>query len=403
MREGTPEARDVQTRDCADLESVIESVLHRSPASIDRIPAGLGNRRFYRIRFDDVGPPSLIARIEEKSPVASPESSVRGARVPIVPNAPAWLPEPALEPIRGFLEEAGLRVPRSYAHRPEKGIDLLEDVGDRTLADVPSAERPHLYRVACAYIPQLQALRAEPASIPAFGRRYDSALVATKLWKWLHWAIPLLLEREATRIETEGLGRLFARIAELAERAPMRLSHRDFKAENLHWLPAPRPGPQSAPLDSTPRRPVSPPSSSALVPDATPLVMIDVQGAFLAPPEYDLVCLLYDLQVELDEEFIQAALRETLASLPDPADLETALLRFDALAVARLCKDLAHVVHAGCVRGDRRRWHEIPRGLTLLGRASDRLRRIFPEVEPLTSVIRALTPAIQSADTGDRG
>jgi aminoglycoside/choline kinase family phosphotransferase len=349
------------------LERVVRARWGRPPRSIEAVPAGLGDRRFYRLTLDAPDTPSrLMARIEPEAP---------GAPGGAEPAAPSWLPEPALEPIRTFLERAGLPVPRSYLHDAELGLDLLEDVGDRRLSDAPAQELEGLYREACSLVPRLQALRADAAEIPAFGRVFDTDLIRTKAWKWIHWSIPGLLGREATGAEREAIERGFDRIAEALRGAPRRLSHRDFKAENLHLL---------APESHGPARPR--------------LVMIDLQGAFLAPPEYDLVCLLYDLQVELPEALARRLLGEALAALPDRPDPEEASLRFDALALLRLCKDVAHVVHAGRTRGDLRRWAEIPRGLDLIDRAAVRLESAFPAIRTSSSVIQALTRAARSSD-----
>jgi aminoglycoside/choline kinase family phosphotransferase len=359
---------DVETEDRAHLESSVEARLGRRATSIESIMAGLGTRRFYRLRFAAGDPATLIARFEADDSGAP------------VPGPDFWRAEPALEPLRGFLEAAGLPVPHSYAHLPEEGLDLLEDAGDQTLLDASASERERLYRVACDLVPRLQRLRAPADRIPAFGRIFDRALVSTKAWKWIHWTIPGLLGRDADPDEAKMMTIAFDRLASALDDAPRRLSHRDFKAENLHL---------AQDTSGGPRR----------------LVMIDVQGAFLAPPEYDLVCLLYDLQVDLAEDFVERCLRETLPRLPDRPDEATAAVRFDALATLRLCKDISHLVHAARWRGDSRRWHELPRGLTLLDRAAGRLAHTFPEIRALTSVIPALSAAIGSSDipSGRRG
>ena len=333
-----------------------------------------------RLRFESGSPVTLVARCE-------PEASANASQVPAkplaerLPAAPAWLPEPGLEPIRTFLEEGGIRVPRSYGHFPELGLDLLEDVGSRSLLGAERAQRAALYREACRLVARLQTLTAPPPRIAAFGRRYDRDLVATKGWKWLHWTFPALLGRTATPIETRDTGALFTAIADLLEAAPRRLAHRDFKAENVHLL-----APVAAPPDGLPE-----------------LVLIDVQGAFVPAPEYDLACLLYDLQTDLEEEMVQRLLTESLPALPDPTPPDLARRRFDAIAIARLCKDVSHVVHAGIVRGDRRRWHELPRGLELLGRACERLEGQLPGLRTLVSVIPALTAAAGPADIAGEG
>ena len=115
------------------------------------LEAGLGHRRFYRIELEGEAPESLVARVEPET--AEPPHS----------DAPhAWLPEPRLEPLRGFLEAAGLPVPRSYAHVPELGVDLLEDVGAKTLASVGAGQREERYLEAAALVPRMQRLEAPP-------------------------------------------------------------------------------------------------------------------------------------------------------------------------------------------------------------------------------------------------
>ena len=359
----------VVARDHERLARLVRRHLGRPVVRAEAMAAGLGTRRFHRLFFDDgAGPPTLVARIEDDGAVPPTTSDW--------PNAPAWLDEPALEPLRGFLADAGLSVPDSALHLSDEGVDLLEDVGGTNLLQVSAEERRLRTLEACGWLPRLQALHASADTIPAFGRRYDRRLVSTKAWKWLHWTVPMLLGREATDEETAETDALFEAIADLAEAAPQRLAHRDYKAENLHLVPDEEQGPR--------------------------LVMIDVQGAFLAPPEYDLACLLYDLQVDHDEAFVDEALDRTRPALPDAPDGSTFHARFDALALARLCKDVSHVVHAGVARGDRRRWHEIPRGLHLIDRIAGRRTHTLPGLRALTSVTAALTAALESADSGNR-
>lgn len=355
--------------DLKELASLVRTQLGHNPSSITRVAAGLGNRRFYRVHFSKNRPASVIARIE----------TTRDAPVqPTPPDPSAWLPEPLHEPLRHFLESAGLRVPGCLAHLPDRGIDLLEDVGDRTLQDVDDNERTALYQQACEIVPRLQRLSASPNEIPAFGRIFDRPLILTKAWKWLHWTIPGLLERPATEEESNTLHGLFEAIAVLLDEAPRRFAHRDFKAENLHLIPANSSAPEHRGTKEQ-------------------IVMIDLQGGFMAPPEYDLACLLYDLQVELEEPFIMDCFSRTIGQLPDDDGADLAAVRFNALATLRLCKDLSHLVYAASVRNDWRRWQEIPRGLALLSQTTRRLQPNFPEIQILHSILPALANAFESS------
>jgi len=381
-----PKEIEISEVDALYLRNVCEKHLARTPRSIENIPAGLGTRRFFRIEFETGTPGRLIARLE-----ADPADAqmVRDAE----PKPPQWLPEPALEPVRTFFEEAGLPVPKSAFHDALAGLDLIEDLGDQTLLDVTSPERHERYLEACDLITRLQSLHAEPNEIPAFARVYDRALLDTKSWKWLHWTLPCLLGRPATEEEIVQTSALFDHIHRITDAAPLALSHRDFKAENLHLsdhsvasCPSPR-----TPFDSGTPRP------------EPRLVMIDVQGAFLAPPEYDLVCLLCDMQVELDPEEIAALAEHTRTRLPSAPDRAIFEERFDALMIARVCKDVSHVIHAGLQRGDGRRWKEIPRAFSLISAVAERRGSTFPGARALISMIQALTVAFESADSPHEG
>lgn len=369
------------------IRALCDSELPHLPREIHSVDAGLGARRFYRLFFDGGSTATMIARLEDTPSQLgshSPPIAQERATHPIAKaTPPVWLSEPALEPIRTLFEDGGLPVPKSFARDPESGIELLEDVGSRTLMAARGPERARLYGRACDFVPKVQRLRASPEQVPAFGRIYDRALLESKFWKFEHWTIPGLLGREAQADERDALAELTEKLSIEFENAPRRLAHRDFKAENLHWMPQEaKPGRGKAESDGDGH-----------------LVMIDVQGAFMAPPEYDLVCLLYDLQVELDEDLIAVLFEQTRPLLPDAPSLEEANRRFDLLAVARLCKDVSHVVEAGLVRNDRRRWHEIPHGLELLARAAGRQKHTFPCLRALTSVIPALTAEARSSDS----
>ena len=219
----------------------------------------------------------------------------------------------------------------------------------------------------------MQSLEARPEEIPAFGRHYDADLIDTKIWKWLHWTIPLILERPATDGERAAMTAFADFLKRVVAEAPERLAHRDFKAENLHVVGEPL--------------------------EAARLVVIDVQGAFLAPPEYDLACFLFDLQTIRPDRELDGLAGEAEAAFEAAGFEPLSRERLDALALARLCKDVSHVVHAAHVRGDRRRLHELPRGLELIRGLAGRREHTFPGARVLTSVTQALTTRIDSSDS----
>lgn len=332
------------------LQEEIAGLIGRSPTRLETIAPGLGHRHFFRVYFEDGQlPQSLIARVDPP-----------GARRDLAAK------EPALEPIRAFLEKAGLPVPQSYAH--QQHIHLLEDLGDISLETLArqrgAAQCADLYSRACALVPRLQKLKAPARGrVEAFHRQWGPDLVAGKAQKWLEWSFPLLHGRPASAAERKALTQAFDYVARVGLDAPLRLAHRDFKAANLHL----RPG--------------------AKEPE---WVMIDLQGAFLAPPEYDLVCLLRDAHVSLPEEQVQSHLRKIRLQLPDRPTEDVFMSRFDLITLTRVSKDLSHYLHAATHRNDRRYLPHVPQALRNLKEAALRLAPSDSALAPLLETIQAL-------------
>jgi len=291
----------------------VEEALGVEVKSLAPIHDGLGLRSFYRVRTTGV-PESLVVRVD-----APEDAAGRPAGLP---------PEPGLEPLRTFLAEHGIPVPLRFGGDAE--TDLLEDLGSvslqRAVADVGAAERLALYEEACDLVVRIQRAGLDRGSpLPAFERRLDRTLFAYKADLFAEWSVPAALGREPRPSEREVVRDAFGAVAELAEAAPQRLAHRDFQSSNLYVRPDRRPG--------------------------HGLAMIDFQGAFLAPPEYDLVCLLRDSYVELAPDEITTLLRRVRPRLPDRPDPAHFEERFAALTLTRKGKDHARFLYAAATRG----------------------------------------------------
>jgi len=327
-----------------------ERCLGAAVAGIEELPSGLGSRRFFRLRFASGHPPSAVARVEGHAPAGSG-------------------PEPALEPLRSRLEAADLPVPALYGLDPASGIELLEDLGDvnlaRAVAHAPSARIRELYTEACSFPPRLQRMRHPGPATDA--RRLDAALLTLKEERFLAHSLPTALGRAVRAGERQAVRDAFAAIEAEVAAAPRRLAHRDFQSSNL--MLAPRAG-------------------------GTTLVMIDLQGAFFAPPEYDLVCLLRDSYVELAEPLREELANTARAALPEPPDPGTFTRRFDALTLARKAKDHAFFV-AAAQRGDERYLPFLGVTGRYLREAAARLAATDPRFAPCAELVA--TAALETA------
>jgi len=332
---------------------IVERELGSAVARIEPLAAGLGLRRFYRVTTAG-DPSSVIARVE-----ASEDPAGRPSGTP---------PEPPLEPLRSFLERQGLPVPARLGGDPELGIELLEDLGSRTLASAVAGatpgERVALYTAAIDLIPRLQRLEDPAGELPAFRRRLDGALFDYKAELFARWSLPMALGREPLPSEVDAVRGAFRWIAAEALAAPHRLAHRDYQSQNLHLCRDGRGGER--------------------------LVMIDLQGAFLAPPEYDLVCLLRDSYVELPEDEVAWHLERVRPALPDSPDAESFARRFDLLTLSRKGKDHARFVYAASERGERRFARHLSTTARALRTAAARTAFLDPSLARLAEMIQRL-------------
>jgi hypothetical protein len=168
----------------------------------------------------------------------------------------------------------------------------------------------------------------------------------------------------------------FERIGRVVGEAPQRLAHRDLQSANLHVV-----DPSVHAVD---------PSRTTTGGQPARLVMIDLQGAFMAPPEYDLVCLLRDSYVELDDAALDAHLARVRTALPDHPDEESFRLRFDLLTLTRKAKDHALFRAVAAERGDDRYLRYLPATRRYLQDASQRVASKLKECSDLNELVQAI-------------
>ena len=319
---------DTALRHCA------RSALGAEVERLEEIPGQLGLRRFVRVHLAGGEPRTAIARVE-----APEDPAGRPADAP---------PEPPLEPVRALLEACGLPVPKRLGSDTAAGIELLEDLGDQSLTRAAAAAdtelRRALYAEACDLVPRLQRV-SDPGGVAAFRRHLDPALFAYKADLFARWSLAER-DRETGAAEREVVRTAFAEIAAGARAAPQRLAHRDFQSSNLMVRPGRAAGER--------------------------LAMIDLQGALLAPPEYDLVCLLRDSYVELGDAEVSGAIERIRPALPDAPDPDEFAQRFDLLTLTRKGKDHARFLYAAHERGNTRYLRTLPATVRALRAAARR-------------------------------
>jgi len=238
-----------------------------------------------------------------------------------------------------FLAALGVRVPALLADRPAARFVLMEDLGDRTLADViAGAPEP---RVAAAYVRVVLAMAHWHVAGLAAARRsglgleepFGPALYEREHRLFLDQYLAGRLHAPAALVAAAArdLGRVSSWLAD----APPVLLHRDLQSSNVLW---------------TRGRPA----------------FIDFQGMRSGPAMYDLASLLFDPYVR-----VPAAVR-TRALDAYVAEVGTRRARPDVFlpaAVQRLTQALGAYARLGAIRGAERFLRHIPPALGLLEEA----------------------------------
>jgi len=259
-------------------------------------------------------------------------------------------------------------VPGRYGDGSDTGIALLEDAGSLALRDVAEragpAERRALYEEACDLVPRLQRLHATAAQVPAFGRTLDATFFAYKADFFGRWSLPVALGRDPRAAETTAVSEAFSFVAREAAAAPHRLAHRDLQGANVLVRPGARSGLR--------------------------LVLIDLQGAFLAPPEYDLVCLLRDSYVVLGDDEVAQQLARVRPLLPDAPEPDSFLRRFDLLTLTRKGKDHALGFYHASLHDDRREVRFAARCARYLRAAAARVAGLDPCLARFAELVEGL-------------
>ena len=157
----------------------------------------------------------------------------------------------------------------------------------------------------------------------------------------------------------------FAWIADALAHAPKRLAHRDFQSRNL--LLHARGG------------------------EPARLFMIDLQGAFMAPPEYDVVSLLCDSYVELEPSESESLAAWVRPRLPDAPEPEPFARRYDLITLLRKGKDHARYLQASAGGRDPGYLHAASAAAArCLKRSAERVAPIDPALADLAQLVVAL-------------
>ncbi|HUP57412.1 MAG TPA: phosphotransferase [Bdellovibrionota bacterium] len=258
--------------------------------------------------------------------------------------------------VQKHLKACEIDVPDVLAASPEKGLILLEDLGDvtllRRLQDVSSADiERHLYQKVLDQLVRLQVLaspRPGAAELDAFKLCFDFEKLMWEVGFTIEHFYEKHLKREIRDRDRKVIQDGFSEICRFLAEQPTVLAHRDFHSRNIMVTSG---------ADGTER-----------------LVMIDFQDARLGPAQYDLVSLLKDSYYQLEESQIRRlidyyiARREALSG--ERINLELFYDVFDMMSVQRCFKAIGSFASFLNRRGN-------PTYLKFIGNTFESIRRVL--------------------------
>ena len=298
----------VLTLEPGALEAFVLRATGSAASAVTAMPGGASTRSYFRAVTPEG---SFVAMFV---PDAAPEEVTSGA-------APTrW---PFLE-VRELLEARGVRAPRLVAEDTERGLLLLEDLGDETLAAFLESEphrRGEVYRAAVLDLARAQkGLQGLPEGSVVAGRSFDEKLLRWELDHFREWGLDAR-GRELGKEDRKAFDAIADRLAKRIAAWPKGFVHRDYQSRNLMVR---------SPADNE---------------DAVELVWIDFQDALLGPRVYDLVALLSDSYQSFDRAFIDARLDDFAAAAGLDSAARADLDReFDLVTVQRKLKDAGRFI-----------------------------------------------------------
>ncbi|WP_437733715.1 phosphotransferase [Sorangium sp. So ce1335] len=314
------------------LSRLVQRATGHPPTSVVPLRGGVSCRRYLRVVTPAGAAVAMFAPSAAWAGEAGGGAAARDGAAPgdgAAPRggaAPRW---PFLE-VHALLRERGVRVPALLGEDCERGLLLLEDLGDSTLAafvEREPARRADVYALAVRDLARAQrALAALPRGSIVGSGALDATLLRWELDHFRTWA----LDARGRRLDDVARAELDAVSERLARRIaawPRGFVHRDYQSRNLMIVDAPGGGLEIA--------------------------WLDFQDALLGPRVYDLATLLNDSFQDLDRPFVEARLDDYAAAAGLDRTARAALGReFDVVTVQRKLKDAGRFVFVDRIGAD---------------------------------------------------
>lgn len=262
-----------------DFESKIREVIsYADPGvevlSLTELTPDASLRSYYRLTLQNGWRPSVLAMVFHSTRCPEYESS---------PNQGKKIgADETFAQLSTYFRAGGLPVPEVFVDARADQIFIVEDFGDRLLADVllgketnpPPVRKEFLFQ-SVALLAELQSLPADPAVV-CFSRRFSAGVYRSEVEEFNEFSLAGSAIGGDERAVIAGF---FDELSRHLEQLPQRLAHRDYHGWNL------------------------------VIRDHK-ICIIDFQDALMATRFYDIVALLNDR--DMDQAIGKQLYRETL-------------------------------------------------------------------------------------------
>lgn len=318
------------------IDKILRDDLKRQVAAdnITKLHGDASYRTYYRANLSD-GSSVIIMQMPEGRSSASEE----------ITNYEGTPDELPYVNIARYLADCGIDVPAIYRYNSDDKLMLLEDLGDRLLANIVEPLRGeellNWYKRSVELLVKIQRNTTSDAfgRCIAFKRSFDSTLLN---WEFDHF-LEYGLEARGARM-SEGDIEIFnsetRSIAKRIESMPYGFTLRDFQSRNI-------------------------------IVKGEKMYIIDFQDALIGPKVYDLVALIRDSYIRLSDDAV-TYLIDLYAKLSGRQMAEVQM-EFDLVTVQRKLKDAGRFVYIDRVKKNPNFLKYIPTTLRYVKTALERL------------------------------
>ncbi len=321
--------------------------------SLKKLTGDASNRTYYRISNRNQSS-YIVMELAEPEAFKASEEKVTPSNVHIT--------ELPYINISRFLSLCGVGVPEIYYYDRERGVLILEDLGDSTMYEALKGSTPDVqeiyYKKAIdeLLMIQLSATKGLNHECIASGRGFDIPLLMWEFDHFIEYGVEARSGKKLKESERSEIRDIFHGVSKILSNEPRIFTHRDYHSRNL------------------------------MIKEER-IRVIDFQDALMGPAVYDLASLLRDSYLQLEEKLLDDLIAYYLSKMEETSgngpDKKRFRQLFDLMSVQRNMKAVGRFVYIKEVKKNDSFIGYIP---ATLGYIKKNLQK-YPDLNPLQTIL----------------